>query len=283
MTECNPWPPYSRPKPFVVAIPGSILSVESNLLMKTLKAGIISRALSVFRIDKVYIYIDPDTSGTDKKILYSILRYLEVPPHLRKKIIPLKKELRWVGILPPLRTPLHVVPEKLRSGDVIEGIVEDDCKVYLGEKLGVWRLDEKNCNNLKRNSRVVVYVVDEKKKIVKMFKGNIYRGYKVRSRRSLIGLVKELKKEGYYLIATSRKGKCYTLEELSKRIKKGFLTSKGLAVLFGGPRRGLLDLLDKPDLFDEVVNTVPFQGTKTVRTEEALWITLSLINYILLY
>ncbi len=280
MTECSPWPPHSRSKPIAVAIPGSVLSVEPDLLTKTFKAGIISRALSVFRVDEVYIYSDPDTSEIDKKILYSILRYLEVPPHLRKRIVPLKKELRWVGILPPLRTPLHVVPERLRTGDIVEGIIEDDCKVYLGERLGVWRLDEEGCDNLKKNDRIVVYVIDERRRRVRTFRGNVYRGYKVRSRRSLDELVRELRRNGYYLIATSRMGRCYTLGELSRRIKRGFSSSKGLAVFFGGPRRGLLDV-GKQDLFDDIINTVPVQGTKTVRTEEALWATLSIINYVL--
>jgi len=50
--------------------------------------------------------------------------------------------------------------------------------------------------------------------------------------------------------------------------------------LFGGPYSGLHDLIDERNV-DLTVNTVPKQGTKTVRTEEAVISTLSVFNLLL--
>jgi hypothetical protein len=56
-----------------------------------------------------------------------------------------------------------------------------------------------------------------------------------------------------------------------------------MAVVFGGPHAGLLEIckrqgIDAKEFFDVVVNTIPNQGTATVRTEEALIATLALLN-----
>jgi hypothetical protein len=59
-----------------------------------------------------------------------------------------------------------------------------------------------------------------------------------------------------------------------------------VTVAFGGPYQGLYEIselqgVDPEEKFDAVVNTVPRQGTETVRTEEALLATLALLNALL--
>jgi predicted SPOUT superfamily RNA methylase MTH1 len=54
-------------------------------------------------------------------------------------------------------------------------------------------------------------------------------------------------------------------------------------VAFGAPARGLHEIvkdegLDLNDVVDFVVNMVPEQGTETVRTEEALFASLAVLN-----
>jgi len=54
-------------------------------------------------------------------------------------------------------------------------------------------------------------------------------------------------------------------------------------VAFGAPTQGLYEILDREhakleDVADFVVNTVPGQATETVRTEEAVYATLSILN-----
>jgi hypothetical protein len=53
--------------------------------------------------------------------------------------------------------------------------------------------------------------------------------------------------------------------------------------LFGAPSRGLHEIakdegLKLNELVDIIVNTIPKQGTETVRTEEALLATLAVLN-----
>jgi hypothetical protein len=54
-------------------------------------------------------------------------------------------------------------------------------------------------------------------------------------------------------------------------------------VAFGGPYAGLFEIcgrqgVDANKLFDVIINTIPEQGTATVRTEEALIATLAVLN-----
>ncbi|MCX8171858.1 MAG: RNA methyltransferase, partial [Candidatus Bathyarchaeota archaeon] len=92
-----------------MAIPASTVSDVPHLREKTLKIGWIGRALAIFRVDEVMVYPDIpeiDQSG-DLKLISTILSYLETPQYIRKKLFGIMPELRYVGILPPLRTPHH--------------------------------------------------------------------------------------------------------------------------------------------------------------------------------
>lgn len=53
-----------------------------------------------------------------------------------------------------------------------------------------------------------------------------------------------------------------------------------VAILFGGPYSGINSLINERKL-DYEVNTVPKQGTETVRTEEAVASTLAILNILL--
>ena len=80
-------------------------------------------------------------------------------------------------------------------------------------------------------------------------------------------------------MATSRYAAPITsiFDEEKFKVKK----AKHVAILFGGPYSGLPDNLKSQNLVDLEVNTIPFQGTKTVRTEEAVLATLSVFNLLL--
>ena len=56
-----------------------------------------------------------------------------------------------------------------------------------------------------------------------------------------------------------------------------------ILVVFGSPTRGLFEIAADEDvcleeLLDFVVNTVPDQGSETVRTEEAVLASLAVLN-----
>jgi hypothetical protein len=82
-------------------------------------------------------------------------------------------------------------------------------------------------------------------------------------------------------IATSKKGKHIT--SVFEELREKWTVSKKTLLAFGAPSQGLYEILSREQLkleevADFVVNTIPNQGTETVRTEEALCATLSIFN-----
>lgn len=89
------------------------------------------------------------------------------------------------------------------------------------------------------------------------------------------------KKEGTVIIGTSRKGVPITkiVNDLKKKIKN----SKKIIVVFGSPYKGIYEILEEKEakinkLFTFIINFIPDQGVRTVRTEEAMCSTLSILN-----
>jgi predicted SPOUT superfamily RNA methylase MTH1 len=56
-------------------------------------------------------------------------------------------------------------------------------------------------------------------------------------------------------------------------------------VIFGSPRKGLEEIMSSEGMnineYEFVVNMFPFQGTETVRLEEAILGTLAILNHVL--
>jgi len=107
-----------------------------------------------------------------------------------------------------------------------------------------------------------------------------YWGYTVRvERRSLKCAVEGAGAD--LALGTSRKGNAFgkVAEALGRRWKQ----ANSILVVFGSPSRGLHEIAADEGaplerLVDFVVNTVPRQGTETVRTEEALLATLAVLS-----
>jgi predicted SPOUT superfamily RNA methylase MTH1 len=82
-------------------------------------------------------------------------------------------------------------------------------------------------------------------------------------------------------IATSKWGS--QLTRVARELAEKWKLAASILVVFGAPGRGLAEIASDEgfrldDLMDFVVNTIPDQGTETVRTEEALLATLALMN-----
>ena len=80
---------------------------------------------------------------------------------------------------------------------------------------------------------------------------------------------------------TSRYGK--PLTHVIERLKKQWRKAHKVFLAFGSPKEGLREILKKEktrieEVADFVVNTIPQQGTETVRTEEAIYATLAISN-----
>ena len=91
-----------------------------------------------------------------------------------------------------------------------------------------------------------------------------------------------LEKERFDLkIGTSRYG--VQIQEVWTNISKSLGDAGSALLAFGSPRIGLKEILAQEnrnpgDVFDFFVNTVPNQNVATVRTEEAVLISLGIVN-----
>jgi predicted SPOUT superfamily RNA methylase MTH1 len=96
------------------------------------------------------------------------------------------------------------------------------------------------------------------------------------------GLGKFVDKGNFDLaIGTSRYGS--PIADLWRGLVDGLKGARQILVAFGSPRMGLRDILGQEkmapeDVFDYFVNTVPNQNVSTVRTEEAILISLGVFK-----
>jgi predicted SPOUT superfamily RNA methylase MTH1 len=268
-----------------VLLPASLTADVQDLRQKTIRVGMVGRALAVFRVGRVCIYADDDPNvknqSAEAELIATLLRYMETPQYLRKLLLPRTEELRYAGLLPPLRTPHHPLKgERTRPGDHREGVVIKSGinqslleiglpeKAVVGERLRVGlrltvRLGEKYGN------RVTATPVNRTEI-------SEYWGYEVLRAGSLSEGLKALGAD--LCIGTSRRGRDLRAVQAMEREKL-----RSVAVAFGGPYAGLFEIcerqgVDAGELFDVMINTVPNQGTQTVRTEEALLATLAVLN-----
>ncbi len=275
-------------KRFSVAIPGSVASDTPHLREKTAKLGAIARACSIFGVTEVILYPDDPhrDQGADLQFCFDILTYIETPQYLRRRLFKLSPTFKFTGILPPLQTPPHNVPSsssQLKVGDLREGVVVGRTGSNVNVDAGLKETIE--CQGSYRiGERVTLQLTDLGKElraqIVEPSSSSIYWGYRVT--RSQFKLANMFQREEFDLrIGTSRYGT--PVEELWSEISKSLSNVESVLIVFGSPRRGLLEILSqegkKPtDLFHFFVNTVPSQQVATVRTEEALFITLGMLN-----
>lgn len=107
----------------------------------------------------------------------------------------------------------------------------------------------------------------------------IYWGYRVHKSESLGKVLKD--RLWGLKVGTSRYG--VRVQEVLPSLSKALKTSRSTLVAFGSPRMGLGEILkqeklDPKDVFNYFVNTAPDQHTVTVRTEEAILVSLGILN-----
>ncbi len=268
-------------KRLTIFVPASILSETKDLRIKTYKIGLIGRAAAIFKADKIVIYSD-NSDKEEVKFISDVLTYMNTPQYLRKRVFPITRELRNVGILPPLRTPHHPTGE-LIEGDYRQGLTLKRTKKGTVVDIGADRLAL--CKEKLSVNKVLSFKVLKlgKEIILDPDVPDYYWGYKVlATNKDLYNSILALKPGPDLVIGTSRYAQSITsvLEEVKNKLKG----SKHTAILFGGPYAGLDELMsnqDEKEIIDLEVNTVPSQGTKTVRTEEAVLATLSVFNLLL--
>jgi len=276
-------------KKTAVAIPASVVSDTPHLREKTSKIGLIGRAAAIFRINEIIVY--PDDMKVDQtremSLIALLLSYIETPQYLRKELFKLQPELQFAGILPPLRTPHHPLNKKIRSlkiGDYREGVTlakaNEGTQVDIGVEQHALILNK----HLPVGKRVTVKIVRIGKQVevelASRDEASEYWGYIVSMERRSLEEIADRKRFDL-IIATSKNGAL--INDVADKLTEKWKVAKTILLAFGAPTRGLYEIAESDgfsldDVADFVVNTVPRQGTVTVRTEEALIASLSVLN-----
>ena len=272
-----------------IALPASFVSDVPHLREKTLRIGLVGRAAAIFRVDEVLVF--PDLPNSDQirdiNLIGKVLAYMETPQYLRKRLFKIQQELKYAGVLPPLRTSHHpsaAKTEDIKVGEFREGVVVGYYKGSSLVDIGVEQPALVAGVKLSRNSRVTVKITGLDKRVMAILADRKeikeYWGYQVTISDFPFG--QTVKKNQFDLIlATSRKGKPIELilDELTKNLKQ----SRKVLLAFGAPTQGLFEIVAREslkleDLAHFIVNTIRNQGTETVRTEEAVYASLAILN-----
>jgi len=274
-----------RPQRLSVALPASFTRDIPHLREKTSRAGIVARALAIFRVDEAIIYADAKGySEKEGRLLQKLLSYQETPQYMRRALFARDPELQFAGILPPLRLPSHPSIDKPRIGMVREAVAVragDTSAVDAGfSSLVTVR------SKLKPLDRVTVSLTrlepSIEGKLVDPDRLPIYWGFRITRTDSTLGrLIRGEKRD--LTISTSRKGRA--IREILQDLISRWRSSQRTLILFGSPDEGVPEILNKEGVevekaCDFNLNMIPNQGVETVRTEEALFATLSILNLI---
>jgi predicted SPOUT superfamily RNA methylase MTH1 len=294
-----------KPGSLSILLPSSFLIDARDLRSKTLKIGQIARAASVFCVDQIIIYHDPDLDEAD--FIEKILLYAETPQYLRKRLFPLTDDLRYAGAIPPLRTPHHPVDATSRAskasiegveaakgggggagtrvGEIRAGVVVRVHDTGSWVDIGLERTAFLDVP-LRRNERVNVRITSETPlKVVPVIRDEItgYWGYSVTKADRLSSALTDALTDapaGKLLIATSRYGEPLDIDLLMKVGAE--CETNDVLIAFGSPHKGILEFMRGEGTpisrFDYVINSVPGQGTETIRVEEAVVATLAILN-----
>jgi predicted SPOUT superfamily RNA methylase MTH1 len=277
-------------KSIAIAIPASVVSDTPHLREKTSKIGLIGRAAAIFGVEEIILYKDELRldQKADMDLIATLLSYMETPQYLRKKLFKLKPELRYAGILPPLRTPHHPLGKKTRDlkvGEYREGVTVSKSEKGMLVDVGVDKLALIPEAHLPLGKRVTVKITGINRHVVACLANRseipYYWGYTVTIWGDSFGnLVK--RRHFDMKIATSKYGAPFS--ELEEKIVEKWKGAENILIAFGSPTRGLYEIakqegLNLDQIVDFIVNTIPGQRTETVRTEEALIASLAVFNY----
>jgi hypothetical protein len=276
-------------KKLSIGIPASVISDTPHLREKTSKIGLVGRAAAIFRVDEIIIYPDnPKVNQTaDMDLIATLLAYMETPQYLRKRLFKLRPELQYAGILPPLRTAHHPLNRKMKNlkvGEYREGVTLSRTKEGTLIDIGVEQTALIQNKQLPMEKRFTLKITKVEKRVevelANRDEAPTYWGYVVTVERHSLGRL--VRSRGFDLaVATSKRGVPFAnvVEEIAEKWKK----ASTILVAFGAPSQGLYEIVKNEgfnldDVVDFVVNTVPTQGTETIRTEEALIASLAILN-----
>ena len=266
-----------------VLVPSSLCREAPDQREATRKLGTVARAAAVFRVDRLGVFADPDGEGEwGGDFVATVLGYATTPPYLRKAVWGRRSELGFAGVLPPLRVRPRAGSGSNGSGSLRQGIVTEvgsdgRVRVNCGLQHPVSLLVPDGMS-VAEGERVTVRV-SSRRPVRARLTDEPLPGPTV-SRTDLTAALD--RDDAGLRVAASRHGEPLTVGRLGGLVER--VHRDGCTVAFGAPGRGLPDVLGVdaeaaggPDGhgFDRWVNTIPDQGSETVRTEEAMFATLA--------
>jgi predicted SPOUT superfamily RNA methylase MTH1 len=240
-------------------------------------------------VDEIVVFPDYPKANqkSEANLVTLLLKYLETPQYLRKRLFKLSSDLQYAGVLPPLRTPHHPLGRRmkdLKPGEFREGITVSTFGKGTYVEIGVEKEAVIHGVALPEGRRITVKVVKTSEPLIVELsdrdKAPQYWGYKVTLENS--PFVAFLKKRRFGLtVATSQYGSSFS--QVADNIAEAWRAAEEVLVAFGAASQGLREIAGREgcsldDVADFVVNTVPLQGTETVRTEEAVLVSMGLFN-----
>ncbi len=254
----------------MIAIPSTFTSVEKNRMLRAYLIGQLARFLGMFHVTHIFVYYDKDpyfdSHGLGRYIVKT-LKYAVTPPWLKKLVFPLEETDRYFGVIPPLQIKSHISPGTTEWGAVThERILVSK---HVNKKISVNKLVR-----LGYGKRLPQLVAIKDGKLIspeKLTREEYIGFWPVYFNKSLSSLLKILKKKfNPYIIGTSRKGK--SLSDLN-------INNRDICVVFGSHHRGIYEMPGfKERDYDVIVNVLERQGTKTIRTEEAVPLSLEALS-----
>jgi methyltransferase len=263
-----------------IALPDSMFLSDDSLRDKTIKLGEVARAAAIFAVERIYIYRDTSKNfDPNFELARIILEYEDTPQYLRKRLIGKRKELDFVGLLPPLRTPNHLKNPFPKIGEYREGVVVSTNGELMSD-VGARELAklEGRGHEGQRLTFQVTSLNPLSVKVAQRPEGN-YWGYEVRRAPSLARFLRSANFDT--IILTSRLGR--PLNEHWKEFTDRCDPNARILVCFGSPDLGVDKFLNQDsakvsDFEALYLNMFPDQQTETIRLEEALVGTLSIVN-----
>ncbi|OAQ85128.1 deoxyribose-phosphate aldolase [Purpureocillium lilacinum] len=295
-----------------VAIPASVITSLATADQRLAVPGRIARALAIFSVDEVVIFDDTPltqrprhtdpaayTGDTDPcHFLAHVISFLEAPPFMRKALFPLHPNLRQTALLPTLDMPHHPNPREwipYREGVTLPGKTSSGAGTLV--EVGLEEPVEVEETIPPKTRLTLLFPDDESKPPTVVHpaapreEGGYYWGYTVRRASSLSNVFTESPyEEGYDIsIGTSERGTPISRAFPSSTPRP--INFNHMLIAFGGPRGLEFAAMNDEqlngigiqgpktrELFDHWIDVLPNQGSRTIKTEEALFIGLTALR-----
>ncbi len=273
----------SWPSELSVVIPDTSLSTHENPIDFTIRAGFLARYSAMANVRRIIIYReDVSKDARSGKDLETLLKFCVIPPYLRKRVFPLTNSLRYAGLIPPLNIPTHPQTKRIAPGDVRVAFIEGNKALVDEDKLADLARGE-GAQVAPPGIKGLAFVkIASVKPLTAQPCGPIgYSGFYVELTHQ--GLRATLAQLDGLKIGTSRYGEDYTKALPSALERVGRAKVRETFLVFGSPSSDLSEILEAQGssakgVFDFYVNMDPGQVLKTIRTDEAVPLSLITLN-----